>query len=236
MIRLHLVVEGQTEEAFVRDLLSLELAYYSIIATAHSITTSKKGRLTHRGGFLQYAHMRKDLELWMKQDRNSDARFSTMIDLYRMPCDFPGFDESRGISDPLARARFLENKLAADLSDPRFLPYIQVHEFEALLFSDPSAFSVVFPDAAAEIAQLVRVAESAVSPEHIDDGPNTSPAKQIETLLPSFSKTVHAPVVASHIGLGQMRQRCKHFDEWYGRILATPASLDLSGRSGAATV
>jgi Domain of unknown function (DUF4276) len=146
MIRLHLVVEGQTEEIFIREVLSLELASYSIIATAHRITTSRSSGVLHRGGFVKYAHLRRDLDLWMKQDRNADARFSTMIDLYRLPSDCPGFDESRGIIDPLSRARFLEAKLAADLDDRRLLPYIQLHEFEALLWPCEAATRLPPPD------------------------------------------------------------------------------------------
>jgi hypothetical protein len=126
----------------------------------------------------------------MKQDRKPDARFSTMLDLYALPNDFPGFEGSRSIGDPIARARFLEDRLFEDLGDPRFVPYLQVHEFEALLFSDPSTFIVAFPDAHLAVEQLVAIATAVSNPELIDDGPETAPGKRICSLLPKFAKPV----------------------------------------------
>ena len=190
MTRLNVVVEGQTEETFVRDLLAPELATHQIIAAAHAVTTSRKKGKFYRGGLLKYANLRRDLDLWMKQDRKPDARFSTMLDLYALPNDFPGFEGSRSIGDPIARARFLEDRLFEDLGDPRFVPYLQVHEFEALLFSDPSTFIVAFPDAHLAVEQLVAIATAVSNPELIDDGPETAPGKRIRSLLPKFAKPV----------------------------------------------
>lgn len=236
MIRLHLVVEGQTEETFVRDVLSPELASHSVFAVAHQITTSRSRGRVHRGGLLQYTHLRLDLALWMKQDRNREARFTTMIDLYRMPPEFPGFEESKRIGDPLLRAGFLEGRFASDIGDPRFVPYIQVHEFEALLFSDPAAFNVAFPDATTEVEDLKKVAESALSPEHIDDGPFSSPAARIVRCLPGFAKAVHGPLIAAHIGLSKLRRKCKHFNDWYSGILKMVGSPDFDSQGEAASV
>jgi len=151
MIRLHVVAEGQTEEAFVNSVLQPALADHGVIVTAHQITTSHSRGRIYRGGFLQYAHLRKDLALWMRQDQNRDARFTTMVDLYRIPPDFPGARTATGVRDPHERVRLLEASLSDDIQDRRFLPYIQVHEFEALLFSEPHFFSVIFPGAAAAI-------------------------------------------------------------------------------------
>src|SRR5689334_1123177 len=146
MIRLHVVVEGQTEETFVRDVLAPELGLHSVFAVAHQITTRRQRGRLHRGGFVRYAHLREDIVRWIRQDRHPDARFTTMIDLYKVPSDFPGFEESRSKSDPLERAVFLEERFGSDVGAWRFLPYLQVHEFEALLFSDPKAFGAAFPD------------------------------------------------------------------------------------------
>src|ERR1017187_170459 len=95
MIRLHFVVEGQTEETFVRH-LALELGNHDIVANAHSITTSRRRGRVYRGGFVEYSHLRKDLELWMKEDRKPDARFTTMVDLYRMPVECLGLKRRGG--------------------------------------------------------------------------------------------------------------------------------------------
>lgn len=215
MIRLNIVVEGQTEETFVRVVLAPELAPHSIFATAHSVTTSRDRGKVYRGGFVSYAHLRKDLNRWIRQDQSDSARFTTMVDLYRMPKDAPGFEESRKIADPVARAQFLERSISQDLEDGRFRPYIQVHEFEALLFAAPAQLLTAFPGSKLQIDRLITETESFATPEHIDNGESTSPAKRISAALPEYAKSVDGPIITRQIGLAALRAKCPHFEEWW---------------------
>ena len=95
LIRLHFVVEGQTEEGFVNELLALELALelalHGIVADVHRITTGRRHGRLYRGGLVKYEHMARDLTLWMKQDQGIDSWFTTMVDLYRLPTDFRAY-------------------------------------------------------------------------------------------------------------------------------------------------
>src|SRR5208283_3738942 len=93
MIRLHAVVEGQTEETFVRDVLAPELGVRNVFIDSHRVTTGRRRARVHRGGIVEYHQLKTDLSLWMKQDRHPDAWFTTMIDLYALPSDFPGYDD-----------------------------------------------------------------------------------------------------------------------------------------------
>ena len=217
-LRMHFVVEGQTEEAFVRDLLAAEMGSKRIYCDAHRITTGRRGGKVYRGGMLSYAHLRRDLELWMKQDNNYDCWFTTMVDLYRLPSDFPGMAESRRIVDPVEKVQFLEQRLGGDLGHPRFVPYLQLHEFEALLFSDPQSFSIAFPSVSTELADLGAIRVAFATPEHIDEGDDTSPAKRICKLLPDYIKPLSGPLIAKHIGLAKLRAECHHFNEWLNRL------------------
>lgn len=219
MIRLHFVVEGQTEETFVRDVLEPVLAKESVVSDVHKITTGRKKGVVYRGGFVAYTHLRRDLSLWMKQHQNSDARFTTMIDLYRLPRDFPGIDQYRTGRDPFERVKILETEFERDFNDHRLIPYIQLHEFEALLFSDPDAFSSAFPESHFAIAELKRIRKAFASPEHINEGPETAPSKQICKNLPDYAKTSYGMLIAESIGLGTMRSECAHFDAWIGTLL-----------------
>ena len=103
MIRLNIVVEGQTEETFVRGLLAPHLIGFGIAANARCVQTGRKRGRVFKGGVLSYAQLRRDLILWMKQDQARDAFFSTMVDLYHLPGDFPGYDAGRGAGDALGR-------------------------------------------------------------------------------------------------------------------------------------
>ncbi len=214
MIRLNLVVEGQTEEAFVNTLLRDDLASRDIQVAVHCITTSRGAGRIHRGGFVRYSHLRNDLKIWSRQDQSAAGRFSTMVDLYRLPSDFPGYRESRLERDPIRRAKHLEEAFAIDIADRRFIPYIQVHEFEALLFSKPDVFSAAFPGQDDRVAELGRIRGAFDGPEFIDDGPETSPAKRIKAIFSDYEKVIAGVQIAHRIGLDAMQQECAHFGAW----------------------
>ena len=176
-IRLHFIVEGQTEETFVKQILSPYLAELSIWVKARCVMTRNKHGIKYRGGIGKYAQVKKDIKAWMKEDQNPDARFTTMIDLYGLPSDFPGYEDAQRKNDPYERVKTLENSLKEDISDSRFIPYFQLYEFEALLLSDPQKFDDQFFDHAPQIKKLVKMVSEFDSPELINDGNKTAPSK-----------------------------------------------------------
>jgi len=226
MIRLHAVVEGQTEETFINSVLAPELGRLRIFVDAHRITTERTRLRTFRGGLLKYSHLRTDLDLWMRQeDRHPESWFTTMIDLYALPEDFPCFSECAQHRDPVERVGCLESAFRRDINHPRFIPYIQLHEFEALLFADPRKFEVAFPGRAAEIDGLVSIRSEFPNPEDIDDGSDSAPSKRILRIFPDFKKAVAGPVILAQIGINTLRRECRHFDGWIRRIEQVAPSL-----------
>ena len=221
-VRLQFIVEGQTEETFVNRTLRPHLAGLSIWAVARRVETSRKRGLTYRGGLSTYEKARRDIAAWMNEDQNPDARFTTMFDLYALPKDFPGSEDAALTGDPYKRVKALEDALREDISDPRFIPYIQLHEFEALLLSDPQKLDSQFYNSDAEIRRLVEMASGFKSPELIDDGDNTAPSRRIIGEIPEYRgmKASAGPIVADKIGLSTLRLRCEHFGEWLGRLEA----------------
>lgn len=140
-VRLNFVVEGQTEEAFVNEVLKPHLASRSIWAHVRCVQTSRRRNIKRRGGLARYAQAQEDLLRWMREQRGTDVRFTTMFDLFRLPSDFPGHDLATQPT-PSARANALQQAMFEDLGDSRLIPYIQVHEFEALILaSQPSCAS-----------------------------------------------------------------------------------------------
>jgi hypothetical protein len=220
MIRLHIIAEGQTEEEFVKSILTEHLGDFDISTDVHCITTKRTETQVYRGGAVSYEQIKKDIILWLKQDRNSDARFTTMLDLYALPNDFPQFDEARNKSDPYQKVEQLENALSNDINDSRFIPYIQLHEFEALILSEPSKFAERFPDYESGVEQLLNICANLESPELINDGANTAPSKQIIKFIPVYkgSKPSAGPLIAKKIGLQRIRERCPHFNQWLTQL------------------
>ncbi|MBM4047038.1 MAG: DUF4276 family protein [Planctomycetes bacterium] len=219
-VRLHFVVEGQTEETFVNRVLAPHLATYSVWGKVRCVMTSRRRGVIHRGGLLSYAMARKDIRLWMKEDQNADAVFTTMFDLYRLPSDSPGYDQARRIGDPRRRVTALEEAMREDIGDRRLIPYLQLHEFEALLLADPQKLQCEFLDRDAAVQNLVVLSSRFDSPEMIDDGEHTAPSKRIIQEIPEYQgmKASAGPLVAEKIGLACLREKCKHFGEWLSRL------------------
>ena len=220
MVRLHFIVEGQTEETFVNQTLVPHLAHMSIVSDARCVATSRKRGVKHRGGVHSYQQVKNDIDLWMRGDANSDARFTTMLDLYALPQSFPGYESASRLQDPLQRVEALESALKEDIDDWRFIPYIQLHEFEALLLSDPQKLGAHFQCGDDAIRRLADMASCCLSPEMINDGSETAPSKRIIAEIPEYSgaKASAGPIVASHIGLDALRASCRHFGEWLNKL------------------
>jgi hypothetical protein len=220
MIRLHTVVEGQTEEEFVRSVLAMHLGAFDISTDVRCVETGRRRATIYRGGVRSYTHVKKDLTLWMKEDRRPDAYFTTMFDVYRLPDDFPAFAEARKHTDSYRRVSHLEEAFAADLAHPRFVPYLQLFEFEALLLADPPKLADWFVGHETAVQTLVATISRFSSPELIDDGEETAPSKRIIKVIPAYAgaKVSTGPAIVARIGLPVIRGKCRHFDTWLGRL------------------
>ena len=97
-----------------------------------------------------------------------------------------------------------------------------MHEFEALLFSDPNRFAQGIGRGDLT-AKLQAIRQTFASPEDINDSAETAPSKRIESLFPGYEKPLLGVVAALEIGLPTIRQQCPHFNEWLERLEALPA-------------
>jgi hypothetical protein len=136
-IRLNITAEGQTEERFVKETLSPHFGRFNISADVRCVLTSKDKHKKYRGGMISYKKAKFDIVTWLHSDKHNEARFTTMFDLYALPEDFPGYVEAIKLANPYKKVEYIEQALKADIGDWRFIPYIQLHEFESLLFARP---------------------------------------------------------------------------------------------------
>lgn len=222
MPRLYLFAEGQTERAFADTVLKPHLANFEVylhrpILIAHA---KKKGKM-HRGGGRNYVPMKKDILRLLAQEKGGNVFFTTMIDLYAIHTDFPELTEAERLRHmPYERVEALEQAFAKDICDDRFMPYIQLHEYEAYLFSDPARFGYFYSHHRRQIDALKAVADNHDSPELIDDGPHSAPSKRIIAELPDYkdAKSAVGPQIAELIGLDTIRSKCPHFAAWLSRL------------------
>jgi len=213
MSRAYLLVEGQTEETFVRELLQPHYARIGLYLTPIIVSTSPG----HKGGVVSYAKVRPQIERLCKQD--ADAHVSTLFDLYALPTDFPGKSDPAWPHHGSGRrkADFVESRLAQDIGQRNFIPNLMVHEYEALLFVQPERFA---DWADQDVVEALKAARQARAPEDINDDPRTAPSKRILAAMPGYQKPFHGPLLACDIGLDAMRADCPHFDAWLKKLEA----------------
>ena len=220
MVRLHLFAEGQTEQTFADVVLKPHLANFGVfLHNSALIAHAHKKRKVHRGGGRNFTAMQKDINIRLKEDSGNDVFFTTMIDLYAVHANFPGIEEAEKLRHlPYKRVEVLEKFWFDETGDNRFIPFIQLHEFEAYLFCDVSRFDFFFDNAELKISALRKIAEQFQSPELIDDGEHTAPSKRIGSQFPEFVKPTDGPQIAERIGLENIRAKCPHFNGWIERL------------------
>jgi hypothetical protein len=216
MIRLHIVAEGQTEKRFVEQVLCGYLGTFNISTDVRCIQTSPG----HKGGLLKYSHLKKDLERWMREDQEGDCIFTTMIDLYALPTDFPKYSECYRITEPYAKVNKLENAFDEDIDSNRFIPYIQLHEFETLLLIDLEKIREEYLDGVNQrkYRELQNYLNSVTNVELVNDGSMTAPSKRLGYCITSYDKVYAGANIAKSIGITNLKESCSHFNEWISKL------------------
>lgn len=218
MRRLLIHVEGEAEEIFVNEVLRphlLSLGYQSVAA---KLLGNARAR-SRRGGIQSWHIVKRDIERHLAGDKGCLA--TTMVDYYALPDSWPGRSHARTLPHP-AKAPHMNDALNGDFSahcpyGQRFEPFVLMHEFEALLFSDCARFAegIGRPELSPAF-QSVR--DQFATPEEINDSPATAPSKRVLQILPGYRKPLLGALAALEIGLDKIRQECPNFDAWLTRL------------------
>lgn len=228
-MRLFIVVEGQTEERLVKDVLAPHLAAMNVWMVPIIVTTSREnntGKKRKGGG--RWAHWRNDLKHLSNQHRGDDVRFTTLFDLYGLPADFPDYQKLSANPDTIRRVSELEAAMFVDVADRRLIPYIQRHEVEALVLVDLEPLAkIVEPGTQAAGVVALRMDIAGLAPEDINDSAETAPSKRLLHFIPGYKKTLHGPLVMEALGLSKLRAACPRFNAWVTSLEAlSPISAD----------
>lgn len=217
---INIIAEGSSEEAFVNDVLVHHFAQMNKFVSVRKIETGwdRINNKPAKGGLLKYIKLRNDILRWIQSDRGKqDTWYTTFVDLYAFPKDSlsPYTPQLQTIVNPYQKITALEAAIAQDINHPNFIPYVQLHEFEALLMVEPDRLLGMYPDGQTGITRLKRDING-MNPEEINESPQTAPSKRIIQHLPDYEgqKAQVGPMVAQDIGLNLLRQKCPHFNEW----------------------
>jgi hypothetical protein len=225
MARLLIHVEGQTEEDFVNEVLREQLVSKGYDAVDARIVGNARLR-RQRGGIRPWHSVKRDIINHLREDPGCIA--TTMVDYYGLPrvgaAAWPGRARASGLS-PIERAECVEAALLGDLASAmgsrlnpeRFVPFVVMHEFEGLLFSDCAAFSAGIGRPSLE-ADFSEIRGQFSTPEEIDDSPLTAPSKRVEALVPGYQKPLLGVLAVLEIGLARIRAECPHFNGWLEKL------------------
>jgi hypothetical protein len=215
MKKILVLVEGQTEEAFVKNVLSPYFWNKQIFCIPKiAVTKLVKSGPHFKGGIVSYEKVKNDIKRLLRD--SSATMVTTMIDYYGFASLVPFKNAIRGRSGS-DRVQSLEELFRKDIDDSRFLPYLQLHEFEAMVF--------VSPEAAAETLmipgkkdEMLKIKKNFKSPEDIDDNPSSTPSQRLYKIFPDYEKVADGPVIVEKIGLKKIREECAHFNRWVTRL------------------
>jgi hypothetical protein len=222
-IILNILCEGQTEERFVNDVLKSYLKNFDIVVKPIILQTSKKKKT--KGGMFSYTQAKNDLELLFKQHAKKifeEHYYTTMFDLYALPDDFPGYSDAKKLSDCYKEVEILEQSFAREISFYKFIPYIQLHEFEALVFCGLEHLLIDYPDMGSQVKNLQKVVgQHANNTEKINNSPETAPSKRIIKEFESkhhYDKPKSGAFVTGKVGIEVLKSKCIHFKEWIEKL------------------
>lgn len=207
------IVEGKTEQIFIEKILAPYLGHKNIGIRATAV--SKPGQ---KGGDVRFSRVRRDLEGHLKQ--RSDTYVTTFIDYYGTK-EWPGLDSVPIPASPEAIAKAINEAtksqvtslFSAQQAERRFIPFVAVHEFEALLFSDAGILAQQLGIDASAISTVI---SECGSPEAINNHPQKAPSKRLDAWCANgrFLKTTMGISVADKIGIEKMREKCPLFNSW----------------------
>jgi hypothetical protein len=219
MARVRVIVEGQTEERFISGPLAASLAVHGVF-----VAPTLVGVPGHRGGNVNFARVKRDVVTALKQDQG--VYCTTLFDLYGLGNGLPSLVPDRQLVGK-ERVLDIEQALHEEVSrevphlrpDLRFIPYVQIYEFEGLLFSNPTALAeAMFREDLAD--KLNQIRADFVTPEDINDGPKSAPSKRLLNLEPRYVKAISGTLAAENMGVQTICSQCPRFRSWYERLAA----------------
>jgi hypothetical protein len=210
MRRLIVVCEGETEQEFCRTVLE---PYFAFSIDAPKIKKSK-------GGIVAWENLVKQIGGHLREG----VYVSTLIDFYGIKPEhnFPNWEKAQQIKDKHKQLELIEAGMKKSIEERHldnrhlFIPYLQLHEFEALLFSNKEE---LFRNISRTAAQaLEQVFEEFSNPELINEHPDTTPSQRLKNNIDGYNKVVYGSILADAIGIEAMKAHCPHFAEWIKKL------------------
>ncbi|MEM0576461.1 DUF4276 family protein [Flavobacterium polysaccharolyticum] len=215
MKRLIIVCEGQTEQEFCNDILQPHFIQFGIVIQNPTIKKTA-------GGIVNWSSLKHQIETHLKQDPT--AFVTTLIDFYGIHANhnYPNWLQANQHNNKNVGMDLMEQGMLSSIPaqlHQRFIPYIQLHEFEGLLFCDINVFDNGFEENEfLDYDYLVQTINENENPELINDSSVTAPSKRLLKIIKDYSKITHGCLLAQDIGINKIRSKCPRFNNWISKL------------------
>lgn len=208
MKRLVFIVEGDTEIILINKHIVpylINRGFYNTV-TAQTIVTNRKQH--KKGGVVSFGKFENEV---IRTFAQGNVIITTLIDFFKLPTDFPGYtNNSHQIVD-------IENAIWEHFHrNPNFIPYIQRHELEALMFSGREGFELVVDDER-KLRQIYQILDQYVNPEDINNSPETAPSKRLQKIF-GYDKVDDGELIFGMMTIESIIEKCPRFADWISKI------------------
>lgn len=213
MKRLDIIVEGPSEREFISQSLAPYLEREGVILSYDVSPIVIHTKPNFRGGMTKYSQLKADI-LQSLSSSNSDMVVSMMIDFFRLPANVPRPDNYSELASDSEKIYAIERSIAEDINDNRFIPYIQLHEFESFLFANKTGFEYCYGTEDKRCKLLYDIISEYNNPEEINSTPDGAPSKRMLSIIPEYNKVIEGNLIILQNGIDSILRKCPRFRQW----------------------
>ena len=211
MKRLVFIVEGDTEIIFIQKRV---IPYFyrkglQNVMNAQKISTNRKAN--KKGGNVGFEYLKNEVS---RVFATKNVLITTLLDFFRLPTDYPNYSTDSFKIPAIEDA--IKDAVGKNIDPACFLPYIQKHEMESLMFTNMDGFEIVVDDGKS-LETLRAIIQKYPNPEDINGGSETAPSKRLGKIFP-YNKTADGEMILEMLDIDDMRSKCPRFDEWMGKL------------------
>ena len=207
MKRVIFIVEGDTEISFIQKCIMPYLyqkGFTNPMNAQKIITNRKKNK---KGGNVAFEYLKNDIE---RVAATRNILITTFLEFFRLPTDFPGYTTDSLKIEQIEEA--VRENISSIVDRANFLPYIQRHEIEALMYTNMDGFNYVV-DKEESLNKLKEIINQYANPEDINSGSETAPSKRLMKIFP-YQKTTDGEIILEALPIDDIRSKCPRFNEW----------------------
>lgn len=216
LVNIAISVEGQTEESFVKQILVPYFVQKNIFVEPIIVKTKKLASHSFKGGTIPFEKAMKEITNLLT--RKYDL-VTTFYDYYGLHKEFI---PKNNLTDSYKIVELIEGKMASHVNNKKFIPYIQLHEFESFLFIAPDVTINNLMDCKkTTVEQTINKAlqQANNNPELVNNSPETAPSKRILKVYSSYQKIIDGTNICRELGVQKICERCPHFNSWISSII-----------------